>query len=108
VQQPLPLYIGGDGPAALRRAATVGAGWMPMNHSLDELPASIERLHELAEAAGRTTPIEVTRNLPVTSVDDLKRYADLGITRVITSPWKRSSEALDAIARFADEILPSA
>ena len=34
VQRPgPPLHIGGDGPAALRRAATVGDGWIPMNHA---------------------------------------------------------------------------
>jgi probable F420-dependent oxidoreductase len=105
LQQPLPLHIGGDGRAALRRAATVGAGWMPMNHTIDELPASLGRLRELADAAGRTTPVEVTLNLPVESVDDLRRYADAGITRVVVHPWKRSSEALDSITRFADEVL---
>jgi probable F420-dependent oxidoreductase len=105
LQQPLPLHIGGDGRAALRRAATVGAGWMPMNHAVDELPASLRRLRELADAAGRTTPVEVTLNLPVESVDDLRRYADAGITRVVVHPWKRSSEALDSITRFADEVL---
>jgi probable F420-dependent oxidoreductase len=105
LQQPLPLHIGGDGRAALRRAATVGAGWMPMNHAVDELPASLRRLRELADAAGRTTPVEVTLNLPVESVDDLRRYADAGIARVVVHPWKRSSEALDSITRFADEVL---
>ncbi|HEY4634409.1 MAG TPA: LLM class F420-dependent oxidoreductase [Candidatus Limnocylindrales bacterium] len=105
VQQPLPLHIGGDGAAALRRAATVGAGWFPMNHALDDLPASIRRLHDLADAAGRTTPIEVTLLLPVDSVADLERYAELGVTRVLVHPWQRSSQALDGITRFADEVL---
>jgi alkanesulfonate monooxygenase SsuD/methylene tetrahydromethanopterin reductase-like flavin-dependent oxidoreductase (luciferase family) len=28
VQQPLPLWIGGHGPAAVRRTARVGSGWL--------------------------------------------------------------------------------
>jgi hypothetical protein len=31
----------------------VGTGWMPMNHRLEELPASVGRLTELSRAAGR-------------------------------------------------------
>jgi probable F420-dependent oxidoreductase len=107
VQQPLPLHVGGDGPAALRRAATIGAGWMPMNHAAEDLPASIARLHELADAAGRTTPIEVTITSSATTRDELDRLAELGVTRVVLHPWQRSSGALDAIARFADEVLVS-
>jgi probable F420-dependent oxidoreductase len=60
VQRPLVLHIGGDGAAALRRAATVGAGWMPMNHALADLPAPVSRLRELAQSAGRAEPIEIT------------------------------------------------
>ena len=53
VQRPGPaLQIGGDGPAAVRRVATVGTGWMPMNHRLDELPAALSRITERRERPG--------------------------------------------------------
>ncbi|TDC79486.1 LLM class F420-dependent oxidoreductase [Actinomadura sp. 7K507] len=107
VQRPGPaLHIGGDGAAALRRAATVGAGWMPMNHPLEELPRSLARLGELAERAGRTAPIEIT--LPgerITRPEEVEPYARAGVTRLIVSPWNRSREALDGLRRFAAEIL---
>jgi len=106
VQQPGPaLHIGGDGPAALRRAATVGTGWMPMNHRLDQLPASLERLAALCERHGRSTPVEVTFTGRTASADDVARHADAGVTRMVVSPWERSKDALDGIRRFADEII---
>ncbi|HET7654301.1 MAG TPA: TIGR03619 family F420-dependent LLM class oxidoreductase [Acidimicrobiales bacterium] len=101
-----PLHVGGDGPAALRRAATVGAGWIPMNHTLDDLGPSLSRLRQLGDRAGRTAPIEVTLNASdVRSVDDVARYADAGVTRIIVRPWRRSSEAIDAIRAFAADVL---
>jgi probable F420-dependent oxidoreductase len=106
VQQPLPLHIGGDGPAALRRAATVGAGWMPMNHSLDDLPASLDRIAELAEEAGRPGRVEVTLMGEVADDADVDRYAAAGVTRVVVRPWARSAEALDGIAAFAARFIP--
>jgi probable F420-dependent oxidoreductase len=106
-QQPLPLHIGGDGPAALRRAATVGAGWMPMNHRPEELPASIARLTELAKDAGRTTTIEVTVPGDVSTADDAGRYAAAGVTRVIVRPWAKSSGAIEGMRRFAAEFIPA-
>ena len=51
VQQPGPrLHIGGDGPAAMRRAATVGDGWVPMNHTLDQIPAAVAEAGRAARA----------------------------------------------------------
>src|SRR5581483_8846872 len=39
VQQPYPpIVVGGDAPAAIRRAATAGDGWIPMNHTLEQIP----------------------------------------------------------------------
>jgi probable F420-dependent oxidoreductase len=103
VQQPNPpIVIGGDGPAALRRVATVADGWMPLNHTLEQLPPAIARLAELRAAAGRPGRTEVTVNFPVESSADLERYAEAGIDRVIVAPWRSSREAVEGIRRFAD------
>jgi len=54
VQQPHPpLHIGGETPAALRRAARVGQGWHTFNRSPDELAAGLTELDAHLEAAGR-------------------------------------------------------
>ena len=101
-----PIIVGGDGPAALRRAATIGQGWIPMNHSLEQLPASIAKINEIRTAAGITEKCEITMGAgPVTSLDDVKRGREFGIDRMLISPWKSSREALDGIKEFADTIL---
>jgi probable F420-dependent oxidoreductase len=106
VQEPgIALHIGGDGPAAVRRAATVGAGWMPMNHRVDDLSDSLDRLRELADRHGRTTPVEVSLSGQIDNIEAAAGLARAGVTRVIIGPWSRSSEALDGIRRFADELL---
>ncbi len=106
VQQPWPpIVVGGDGPAALRRAATVGDGWIPMNHPLDTVPAAVARIAELRAAAGRDGKTEVTVGGSVTSPEDAERYMEAGVDRVIVRPWQRSKEAIDGIRRYADEVL---
>jgi probable F420-dependent oxidoreductase len=106
VQQPWPpIVIGGDGPAALRRAATVGDGWIPMNHPLDQVPAAVARIAELRAEAGRDGKTEVTVGGTIASPEDAERYAEAGVDRVIVRPWQKSREAIDGIRRYADEVL---
>jgi probable F420-dependent oxidoreductase len=105
VQQPLPIVVGGDAPASLARAAKFGSGWYPMNHTLEALPASLAKLAELRAAAGGQGRVEVTVHFPVSEASDLERYAAAGIDRVIVSPWKRSSEALEGLKRFAERFI---
>src|SRR5690242_17505666 len=60
VQQPLPIWVGGESGPSLRRAARFGDAWYPIGsnnrHLLDTLPryrAGAARLKQLTEAAGR-------------------------------------------------------
>jgi probable F420-dependent oxidoreductase len=99
------LHIGGDGPAALRRAATVGDGWIPMNHSLEEIPGDAKRIAQLRHDAGRSDALEITLG-GGDDLDDLRRRADSGIGRALVRPWKSSRDALEGLRRFAEETLP--
>jgi alkanesulfonate monooxygenase SsuD/methylene tetrahydromethanopterin reductase-like flavin-dependent oxidoreductase (luciferase family) len=105
VQQPLPLHIGGDGPAALRRAATVGDGWIPMNHALEQIPAASARLAQLRADAGRAGAVEITLGAASTELDDLRRCGDAGVGRVLVRPWRSTKDAVESLRRFADTTL---
>lgn len=104
VQRPWPpLLIGGESAAALRRAARAGDGWIGMSHTLATAPGQLERLRKLRADSGRAgEPFEVCLGGPVESRDDVARWEELGVTRLVVSPWARSKEAIDGLRRFAD------
>ncbi|UGS38060.1 LLM class flavin-dependent oxidoreductase [Capillimicrobium parvum] len=51
-----PIYVGGRGEAALRRAARFGDAWLPMWLTADEVARRAERLAALAQEHGRPRP----------------------------------------------------
>ena len=51
-----PIYVGGSGEHALRRAVRFGEGWMPMTGEPAKLATGTARLRELAAEAGRPMP----------------------------------------------------
>lgn len=104
VQRPHPpVVVGGESEAALRRAARLGDGWIGMEQTAQTAAARVARLRALRADAGRGgEPFEVTVPGPVRSRDEVARWADAGVDRVIVAPWKRSSEAIDGLRRFAD------
>jgi len=107
IQRPWPpIIVGGDGPAALRRAAQLGDGWIPMNHTLEQIPPAVARLAELGATYGRETKVEVTLGGSISARADAERFVEAGVDRVIVRPWRSSKEAIDALRRFADEVLP--
>jgi probable F420-dependent oxidoreductase len=104
VQQPWPpLLIGGESDAALRRAARLADGWIGMSHTFESAPERIDRLRTLRDEHGRADePFQICLGAPVQSRDDVERWEDLGVTRLVVSPWRRSKEALDGMRRLAD------
>lgn len=107
VQRPWPpIHVGGESDAALRRAARLGDGWIGISHTPETVTASVERLRRLREDAGRgEARFEVSVGGPVATRDDVSRWADAGVDRLVVAPWDRSADAVEGMRRFADEVL---
>ncbi|MDN3354430.1 LLM class F420-dependent oxidoreductase [Actinomadura sp. DC4] len=97
VQRPHPpLYIGGDGKAALKRVAAYGDGWMP--HSAGDPSQVRPQLDQLAEVCG-DVPVIVASVPPRPEL--IAAYAEAGADRVaLTLPTLPEAETL----RTLDEI----
>ncbi|HVM40172.1 MAG TPA: TIGR03619 family F420-dependent LLM class oxidoreductase, partial [Acidimicrobiia bacterium] len=92
VQRPWPpVHVGGESKAALRRAARAGDGWVGMEHTVESAAEAVETLRRLREEHDRSAvPFEVSVGGPVATPDDVKRWEDAGVDRLIVSPWARS------------------
>ncbi|MFF3733453.1 LLM class F420-dependent oxidoreductase [Streptomyces sp. NPDC002476] len=123
----VPVWVGGSSPAAVRRAAVRGDGWLPQGDPRDRLPAQIARLKELREAAGIEQPIVVgaiteplyvgdpgwpvgRRTLtgkPQALAESLRAYAAMGVHQIQVRFRSRSRDELtDQMAAFAAEVAP--
>ena len=110
VQEPHPpIVIGGMSDAAYRRAVRQGNGWYGFAQTLEATAASMAGLERAAQAVERPTAlgeIEITVT-PAGRVDRdvVKRYADLGVTRLVLLPGRLPADdgAGDAAVRFIEE-----
>lgn len=104
LQQPWPpILVGGESGAALRRAARAGDGWIGMGHTFESAAGQIARLRELRAESGRdAASFQICLGGPVNGADDVRRWGELGVTRLVVSPWRRSPDAVDGMRRFAD------
>ncbi|MFE7947688.1 LLM class F420-dependent oxidoreductase [Streptomyces sp. NPDC057426] len=126
-QERVPVWVGGSSPAAVRRAALKGDGWLPQGDPRDRLPARITRLRSLREEAGIEDPITVgaivealyvgeaswdvgRRTLsgrPEALAESLNAYGAMGVHQVQVRFRSRSrTELTDQMAAFAVEVAP--
>jgi probable F420-dependent oxidoreductase len=117
-QSRLPIWVGGSSPAAVRRAARKGDGWLPQGTPKDQMPASIALLRSTREEAGRgDDPIDIgTIHLDFISLGDQKpdqvadallEYREMGVDHVqIRFKAASLDELLDQMDRFAAEVAP--
>lgn len=86
IQRPsIPIELGGTSPAALKRAALVGDGWMELGSTdLDQLARRIAWLTQAREEAGLgARPFVITAALG-SGAAELDRLRRIGVSRVIT------------------------
>ncbi|HZU00801.1 MAG TPA: LLM class F420-dependent oxidoreductase [Ktedonobacteraceae bacterium] len=130
LQQPrIPIWVGGEGSAAQRRAARYGDAWFPYFVTItpDELRTEYQHVQDLAVQAGRAPeqvhltccrPIEVTREPvpqdpqhlrgnPEQLVEALNAYHQIGVDHLaLQFMAPRWPDRVEQIERFAREVMP--
>ena len=132
--RPVPILVGGNSEAALRRAGTIGDGWFGTAVTMDEARASIAAVRRHAEETGRDPgtltlaagfTVRLTaderqheRHLlgtPAQVASRVRAIADIGFDHVelrfapMRDPGARSLElALEMMDEFAAEVAPAA
>ena len=100
-----PILVGGESQRALRRAATLGDGWLGMWHTPASAAEQVAELRRLASDAGRDPgAIEATVMGEVDPALGLAPWEDAGVDRLIVTPWSRSREAVDGLGALADQV----
>src|SRR5262249_54838047 len=110
-----PVYVGGAGRPALRRAARFGDGWMPNGGDPEKLRSAIIELRELFATAGKPAPeVIALTSLPLEEPDKaterVRSLAAVGVTGVVhasryadSAAFARNTEALAGRIRPALE-----
>lgn len=110
----IPIWIGGHGKIALRRAARLGDGWIGTGCAPEEIAEILGKLGELRRDAGRESEPFETR-VSVTAMPDrdvYRRIEDQGLTGIVHWPFKYllgPSSSIDqkraAMERYAEDII---
>jgi len=116
LQRPIPpVVIGGESPAALRRAVTMSNGWYGFGLTVEQTKQHVDRLRKMAEQ--HTRPSELGKlEISVTPVGPFSRrsveaYAAAGVHRLVVLPNHEATHAqrhhpvpLDNILRNIDTV----
>jgi probable F420-dependent oxidoreductase len=136
VQQPLPCWIGGSSPAAIRRTARLGTGWLAGLAPPDEVGRVIAAIRAELAASGRTIDADhygatipcrigepdaalgerfaragagaVPTGAPEVVLARAREYLAGGATKLVLIPLARGTrDLLDQAERLVGEVLPA-
>jgi probable F420-dependent oxidoreductase len=96
-QRALPVVVGGDSAPAYRRAIEQGTGWYGWLLDLDGTAHALGNITEALQRYDRPgelgkLEISVTPPRGTITLEHAKRYADLGVDRLIINPPRQRSE----------------
>lgn len=113
--KPVPIYVGGDSEAALRRAAWVGDGYLSTLRTRASLQKRLDRLRTLREAEGRADlPFEfIGVPADARTPEDFAALGEDGVGACSVMAWQAAYEKtdpplaqkLDGIAAFGERII---
>lgn len=124
VQQPRPpIWVGGSAPAAVRRAARLGDGWLPQGTPLEQMPAMValyrqERGDDSGDIGAISEWLYVGEpswdvNRPCVSgtpdqlADALNRWAAAGVNHLqVRFPSRGVDELVDQVTAFGGQVGP--
>lgn len=128
IQKPYPpIWIGGNGTVALRRAANLGDGWQPISITPEDLKSKTTTLRSNLSALGRKPESVIISPRIFFSVDDdppmashvpsihgttdkiidmMKRYEEAGADHILMSPRGATREkTVEYVDRLGENIL---
>jgi probable F420-dependent oxidoreductase len=125
VQDDLPIWVGGSSPAAMRRAAERGDGWLPQGPPAGGMAAGVAFIREHRARTRGDDPIVLgalsgpiylgeptwdtgrcVHGPPGRIAEHLDGLAALGVDQIqVSFPSRSCDELVDQIARFSDEVI---
>lgn len=112
IQVSIPILVGGDTPAAIRRAVRIADGYFPGEGDAVRLGGLISELRITADKHGRDPDtIEVNAMFGVQMADPVagvEQLSELGVGRVmIPAFFFAGPGGLDRLSEFGERVIPS-
>ena len=109
----IPVIVGGDSDAAVRRAARIADGYFPGEGDAEKLGQLITRVKQAAEDAGRDpAQIEINAMFGVQMADPaagVEQMASIGVDRIMVPAFFFAGPGgLDRMSEFAEQVVPLA
>ena len=113
VQRPIPVWFGGSAPAALKRAARLGDGWMAGGLSAENGEGVVAQLRSYLAEAGRDASafgidgwISANRAGPDVWPDLIQKWRNLGATHIgintMDAGYTSVAQHLETVRRFKE------